>query len=139
MCVHICLYFKEEIKATKRIKQGRDENYLWSGGGRWRKQNRREKVERWVEVYTYFLPIFILKNFQVHRKTERTMSNNRPSSRLNNCYQFCHILLSFPNTHGPFFFSQNHPKLKFRHHVIPKYFSTYLLTDNLLHTYKLLS
>lgn len=53
--VYIFAYISKKKKdGPKRIKQETDGNYLKGNGNKeWKKQNRKEKAERQVEMYTF--------------------------------------------------------------------------------------
>lgn len=70
---------------TEPIKQETNGNYLWGSEKKERQeQDRRKKVEKQVEMYTFIFTcflIFILKIFKPTGKFKnRTMNNNRPST-----------------------------------------------------------
>lgn len=57
MCIQVYIFAyisKKKKDSPKRIKQETDGNYLKGNGNKeWKKQNRKEKAERQVEMYTF--------------------------------------------------------------------------------------
>lgn len=134
MCV-VCAWIFACISKknnTERIKQETSGNYLWGSEKKEKQeQDRRKKVEKQVEMYTFICTCFLIfwkfSSPQENLKTGQWITIE-PLPSFNNCYLwpdllyvsflYIHIYMFFVGVFCLFGFLQDNLKLKFRCHDV---------------------